>query len=152
MRKHLFTIVLVALVGIFCGQAYAQDQLAYARNGKWYVHNSVVQSIPGFDPSAPVYVACGEDLRVLPGPVGNAWLQDASLKATWAEYRMTKEGEFWTLIVPSELKAYEQVRFNVAQADGATKWAQIHKFTGRIPYTAKLVDGKWHNGIVLPTK
>jgi hypothetical protein len=157
IAKHVFCLLVVcSMIAIF-SVAQAADK-AYAKDGTWYISDTVVKSITGFKPGEPVYVACGEDERVAGGFPGNAWLMAADLQGVWKEYKLTPPAsgsEFWTIKVPAALKGIETVRFNVAQASapGQVRWAQIHLFRAEMPYTARQDNkGQWHNGIVLPTK
>jgi hypothetical protein len=155
MIKSMFVVFCLMVFAISTAQA---AEKAYAKDGTWYVHDSIVKSITGFKANEPVYVACGEDERVAGGYPGNAWLMAADLQGVWKEYKLTPPasgGEFWTIKVPAALKGIDTVRFNVAQASapGQVRWAQIHLFRADMPYTARQdSNGKWHNGILLPTK
>jgi hypothetical protein len=155
IAKVLFCFLAICFLATATVQA--ADGKAYAQAGTWYIHDSIVKSITGFQTNQPVYIACGEDENH-GGYPGNAWLMDVQLKGVWDQYKLTPPiagSQYWTIKVPATLKAIETVRFNVAQASipGQVRWAQIHLFRAELPYTArKDSTGKWHNGIVLATK
>lgn len=102
------------------------DKWSFTKDGKFWIHKNVVESITSFRCRGQVYFACGEDSNIARGPEGNDWLSKPLTKGKWNDYRMNKEGDYWTLKIPDELKKYDYIEANVAQVDGdRITWAQI---------------------------
>ncbi|MFH1146588.1 MAG: hypothetical protein V1736_02630 [Pseudomonadota bacterium] len=102
------------------------DKWSFTKDGKFWVHKNVVESIAGSQKGGQVYFACGEDSNIATGPEGNDWLTRPLTKGKWEDYRMKKAGDYWTLTIPEELKKYDHIEAGIARVhkDQIT-WAEI---------------------------
>ena len=166
LRILFFAAIILALATPLVWAQQAEqintDQLAFFKNGKWYVHECIVATIPNFNSGQPVYVAYGQPQDTGGAVAGNGWFQHGTGDAQ--NYVMAKEGAYYTYQVPQEATAVPTLRMNVCQSPGRNaRWAQIHEFAQQLgpvyvstkataaQKNAYFMKGSNMNGIELPT-
>ncbi len=151
MRKVFAALALVAVIIMAVGTVHSQETysgIAFQRNGYICVDDAVIRTITSYNPSLPVYLIVGEHQLQGRAPAGNAWLQDSRMQKYWSLYQMNKQGQYWTVKVPSAFYAIGYVRFTVGQAasPGNVNWAQLHQFQGDPSY---YIDGPGRNALIV---